>query len=96
MSFFRKLFGSKDAAAPAAAASVTAEIEYKGYVIKAAPRLDKGQFLVAGSVERTIDGTLRTHTFVRADRSPDRDEISEMALAKGRLMIDQQGDGLFG
>lgn len=94
MSFFSKLFGGGRGASPPPASPAAGE-DYKGFVIRAAPRQEQGQFLLAGSIEKTVDGVEKRHDFVRADRSPDRDEIAEMALAKARLMIDQQGDGLF-
>ena len=98
MSFFSRLFGSKGAGSPANSTepTTTAEIEYKGFVVRAAPRKEQGQFLVAGTIEKSVGGIVKQHRFVRADRSPNLDEITEMALAKARLMIDQQGDGVFG
>ena len=75
--------------------AVTAEVEYKGFTIRATPRKEQGQYLVAGTIEKAVDGVTRQHLFVRADRSPNLDEISEMALTKGRLMVDQQGDVMF-
>ena len=96
MSFLSRLFGGKAVSEGGPAGSVsTAEIEYKGFTIRATPRKDQGQYLVAGTIEKTVDGALRKHDFVRADRSPDLDEISEMSLSKGRLVVDQQGDDLF-
>ena len=98
MSFLSRLFGGKGDSSSDRPPEVTAtaEVDYKGFTIRATPRKEQGQFLVAGTIEKAVDGVVRQHNFVRADRSPDRDEISEMTLAKGRLMIDQQGDGVFG
>ncbi len=96
MSFLSRLFGGSKAASGESPEVATTESEYKGFTIRALPRKDGGQYLVAGTIEKTIGGALKQHHFVRADRSPDRDEISEMALMKARLMIDQQGETLFG
>lgn len=101
MSLFSRLFGSKPttpagAAAPAPEGKVTAEIEYGGYTIRAVPFRENGQFQTAGVIEGVVDGVVKTHRFVRADRGTDLDEITELTLSKGRLIVDQQGAGLFG
>ena len=97
MSFLKRLFGggSSDKPEPREAAA-TAEIEYKGFTIKAMPFKEQGQYQTAGTIERIVDGALKQHKFVRADRSPSVDEVTDLALSKGRLMVDQQGDGVFG
>ena len=95
MSFLSRLFGGKGSGREIAAETATATEEYKGFTITAMPRPDQGQYLCAGSVQKLVDGVVKQHAFVRADRSPNRDEITATALMKGRLMIDQQGDALF-
>ena len=97
MSFLSRLFGSKPAEAEAPAeGKTTGQVDYKGYVVRAVPFREKGQFQTAGVIEREIDGVLRRCRFVRADRSTMVDEITELALHKGKMMIDEQGDALFG
>ena len=97
MSFLKKLFGGGPSEKPEPReAAPTAEIEYKGFAIKAMPFKEQGQYQTAGLIERVVDGALKQHKFVRADRSPSVEEVTQLALAKGRLMIDQQGDGVFG
>lgn len=97
MSFLSRLFG-RGAAAPTKPADgkVTAEVEHKGFTIKAVPYRQNGQFQTAGVIEKTIGGELKSYRFVRADRSTMVEEVTDLALAKGRLMVDEQGDGLFG
>ncbi len=99
MSFLSRLFGSKRASSgPEAKPSedrTTAQVEYSGYVIRAVPFKANGQYQTAGVIEREIDGVLKAHRFVRADRSTTVDEVTELAIAKGKLIIDQQGDGMF-
>lgn len=97
MSLFSRLFGSKSTTVSAAtpADKVTAEIEYGGYTIRAVPFKENGQFQTAGIIEGLVDGVVKTHRFVRADRGTDLDEITELTLSKGRLIVDQQGAGLF-
>lgn len=95
MSFLNRIFGRGDKTSGSDALAAVAEAEYKGFTIRATPRKEQGQYLVAGLIEKVVGGVPKQHTFVRADRSPNLDEITEMALTKGRLMIDQQGDDLF-
>ena len=95
--FLSKLFGRKGnrGEAPVEAANVTGS-DYKGFLIRSTPIKEKGQYRVAGSIEKMIDGVANRHSFVRADCSPNLDEITEMGLIKAQLMIDQQGEKLFG
>lgn len=92
MSIWRTLFGG---GAPAAA-GVARAVEHNGFTIEAAPYPEAGQYQVAGVIRKTIDGTPREHRFVRADRFATVDEAADFALMKGRQIIDQQGDRLFG
>ncbi|MDX7949788.1 HlyU family transcriptional regulator [Lichenihabitans sp. Uapishka_5] len=95
MSFLKKLFGAGTGAAPAEVATVTGETEHKGFTIKAVPFKENGQFQTAGLIEKLVDGTLRSHRFIRADRSPSVEEVTSLALQKGQLMVDQMGESLF-
>lgn len=99
MSFLSRLFGSKSPAPEAAApaeAKTTAEVEHKGFVIRAVPYKSNGQFQTAGIIEKEVGGTLKSHRFVRADRSTAIEEVTDLAIAKGKLMVDEQGEALFG
>ncbi len=99
MSFLKSLFGgSKPQAEPAppAEAKTTGQIDYEGYVIRAVPFKENGQFQLAGLIEKEVGGTLKSYRFVRADRSTTVEEVTELALAKGQKIIDEQGDGIFG
>ncbi len=100
MSFLSRLFGSKGPGAAAGAAdqreaATTGRTEHKGFVVRAVPFKNNGQYQTAGIIEKEIDGVLRSQRFVRADRSTAIEEVTELALLKGKLMIDEQGDGLF-
>ena len=93
MSFWKNLFGggggeTKQAEPPPGE-------EYKGFIIRATPMPVGSEFQLAGRVEKEIDGELKVHEFVRADRLSSRDEAAMFALAKGRQIIDEQGVGLF-
>ena len=95
MSFLRRLFGGGSAASGEAEAPVTGEVEHKGFTIKAIPFKENGQFQTAGRIEKEIGGALKSHRFVRADRSPSVEEVTSLALQKGQLMVDQMGESLF-
>jgi hypothetical protein len=92
MSFWKNLFGGGEAkeAAPAPGE------DYKGFVIRATPMSVGSEYQLAGRIEKDIDGELKVHEFVRADRLSSRDEAVSFALAKGRQIVDEQGTGLFG
>jgi hypothetical protein len=90
MSFWKSLFGG-GAAEPQPAPGE----EYKGFVIRATPQSLGGEFQLAGTIEKEIGGELKTYSFVRADRMSSRDDVVSMALAKGRQIIDEQGERIF-
>jgi hypothetical protein len=87
MSWFKNLFGG-GSAGPSAAAKT---LDYKGFLISAEPYKDGGQYQLAGVISK--DG--KSHRFVRADKFTDANEAADFALAKGQLIVDQQGDRMF-
>ena len=96
MSFLKSLFGfgggTSGGAGPAAAKTFKSA-EHKGFQIDARPyAADGGQFQVAGVISKDIDGIRKEVRFVRADRFSTIEDAADIALAKARLMIDQQGD----
>lgn len=91
MSFFKKIFGLGGAATPSPAAETPPE-NYKGFLIRATPFEDGGAFQLSGVIAREIDGELKEHTFIRADRLPSRELAESMALAKARQIIDLEGE----
>jgi len=91
MSFLKNLFGGGTSSPPAPPPGE----DYKGYIIRATPLPVGSEFQLAGRIEKEVDGELRTHEFVRADRLPSRDEAVSFALSKGRQIIDEQGGDLF-
>ena len=98
MSFLKSLFGA--AAKPRTETPVeertTAQLDYKGYVIRAVPFKEQGQFQLAGIIEKPFGDEVKRYRFVRAARSADPADVSQLALAKGQTLIDEQGDALFG
>ena len=90
MSFLKKLFGGGGKAEAAGAT-----LEHDGFLIRATPFKQAGQWQLCGVISKEIDGETKQHRFVRADRSSDIEEITQMSLDKGRLIIEQQGAAMF-
>ena len=96
MSFLKKLFGGggEKSGTPAVAAPKK-QLEYNGYVIKATPYKEQGQYQTCGTVSKEINGEMKEHRFVRADRFSDEDSAADHAILKGQQIIDQVGDRMF-
>ncbi|WP_011580809.1 MULTISPECIES: HlyU family transcriptional regulator [Chelativorans] len=94
MSFLKRLFGGAEKS-PAQETVGTPE-EHKGFTIRATPFSEQGQFQTCGVISKEVGGELKEHRFVRADRFPSADLAAEHAIRKGRQIVDEQGDALFG
>ncbi|RDE07907.1 HlyU family transcriptional regulator [Pelagibacterium lacus] len=94
MSFLKRLFGG-GAAREAAAPAIDGEEEYKGFQILAKLMKDGGEYQIAGLIEKEVGGELKTHSFIRADKFTSKDDCVAATLAKGRQIIDEQGNFLF-
>ena len=70
-------------------------LEYKGFLIQSTPFKAEGQWQLCGVVSQTVDGERKEHRFIRADKFTDIEQAHDMALQKGRLIIDQQAGSLF-
>jgi hypothetical protein len=93
MSFFKKLFGGGSSGADSGKPLKT--LEHKGFMIEARPYKEGGQFQLAGVISKEIDGMRKEHRFIRADRFTSIDEAADIAIAKGRQIIDEQGENIF-
>jgi hypothetical protein len=101
MSFLKRLFGGKlDTAANDTAvtggAKPVASAEHNGFTIHATPFQEGGQWQLCGVIAKEIGGEMKSHRFIRADRFPDKNEAAGFILAKGRQIVDERGEGLFG
>ena len=92
MSFLKKLFGGGGGEESAGAAK---SVEYQGFVIRAAPFKNEGQFQTAGSIEKEIGGATKKHDFIRAERHASFEDAVEFSLLKGRQIVDQNGERMF-
>ena len=91
MSCFKQLLGGGAAEKPADAKT----LEHKGFTIQAAPFKEGGQFQLAGVISKEIDGVRKEHKFIRADRFTSADEAADIALSKGRQIVEERGEQLF-
>lgn len=98
MSFLKKLFGLGGAGEGGGAEPAASETEdYKGYAIRATPfKADGGQYQTCAVITKEVDGAIKEHRLIRADRFPGLDAAVDVSLRKARQMIDEQGDRLFG
>lgn len=96
-SFLAGLFGGGGSAGPARGGPRFDSETYKGFVITPAPTSRDGQWQVAGTIaQEAADGSRREQSFIRADLMPTAEQAAEFALRKGRQIIDEQGERLFG
>jgi len=71
-------------------------VEYKGFRIRPAPYSSKGGYQTAGIIEKDFETGMKEHRFVRAETHPSKDDAAAFAIAKGRQIIDEQGERIFG
>ncbi len=95
MSFWKNLFGGGSSNAEPAGDKVLGEESHKGFLIKAIEMKAGSELQLAGTIEKDIGGELKTYRFVRADRMSSRDDLVTLAIAKGRQIIDEQGEAIF-
>ncbi|HEY4193497.1 MAG TPA: HlyU family transcriptional regulator [Mesorhizobium sp.] len=97
MSFLKRLFGggsSGEAASPEPGAPVK-QVEHKGFTIGATPFKADGQYQTSGIVSKEIDGEVREHRFIRADRFPGLDDAIDTSIRKGIQIVNEQGERIF-
>ena len=91
MSSLSALFGRR----AAESAKIGEPVEYKGFVIRAAPFKNEGHYQTAGVIEREVDGVRKEHRFIRADAYASYDDAVSFTLSKARQIIDLQGERIF-
>jgi len=95
MSFLKSLFGGGKSDNAAKADAPLGEETYKGFLIKAISMKVGSEYQLSGTIERELDGEVKLYRFVRADRLSSREDATTMAIAKGRQLVDEQGNKLF-
>ncbi|MBA3446237.1 MAG: hypothetical protein H0T56_01270 [Pseudaminobacter sp.] len=98
MSFLKRLFGGGGGgkAADASPPAVASQVEHQGFTISATPYKADGQYQTCGVVSKEIDGVIKEHKFIRADRFASLDDAVGVSLKKGRQIVDEQGERMFG
>ncbi|MBZ9676134.1 HlyU family transcriptional regulator [Mesorhizobium sp. ES1-1] len=97
MSFLKRLFGGGgdgEAAAPKSTAPAK-QVEHKGFLISATPYKTDGQYQTCGIVSKEIDGVVKEHKFIRADRFAGLDDAVDISIKKGMQLVDEQGERVF-
>jgi hypothetical protein len=90
MSLWSALFGRRAETAKAAD-----PVEYKGFIIRAAPYKNNGNYQTAGTIERETGGVRQEHRFIRADAYAAYDDAVAFTVNKARQIIDLQGEKIF-
>ncbi|MFC5384587.1 HlyU family transcriptional regulator [Aquamicrobium segne] len=94
MSFLKRLFGG-GGAQQVEEPKPARQVEHKGFTIVAMPYKADGQYQTSGVVSREIDGMVKEHKFIRADRFPSLDDAADISIRKGIQIVDEQGDSIF-
>jgi hypothetical protein len=94
MSFLKKLFGG-GSSGDGGPAKAKRQMEYNGFTIAATPYKEGGQWQTCGTVSKVVDGAVKEHRFVRADRFSDEDAAADHAIMKGQQIVDQLGERVF-
>lgn len=94
MSILSRLFGSRR---PGRGEAPAPEGErYEGCVIYPEPVRDGTRWRIAARIEKEIGGEVRAHRMIRADTLDSREDAASASAAKARMLIDQQGERIFG
>lgn len=94
--FFKKLFGGGNEVGNGKSANADPDEIYKNVEIRAMPVKEAGgQWRIAGSLTKEIDGQTETRRFVRADLVQDKSEAVVTCVNKAKLIIDQNGERLW-
>jgi len=96
-SFLKRWFGGGAAAETESpdTAPTAKQIEHEGFVIRATPYKEGGQFQLCGVIEKEVAGELKSHRYIRAEKFAGLDDAVEMTLMKGRQIVDQNGERVF-
>ena len=95
LSFLRSLFGGGASAGPESTAAAK-QAEHRGFIIEARPYKEGGQYQACGVIRKDMGGGVKEHKFIRADRFTTLEDAADFSLAKGRQIVDEQGERLFG
>ncbi|MGY3439429.1 MULTISPECIES: HlyU family transcriptional regulator [unclassified Marinovum] len=94
MSLLKRLFGGGDKGG--STPTGPEPVEHNGFLIYADPAKASGGYRIGARIEKDIDGTLKSHTMIRADVISSADEALDASINKAKQMINEQGDRIFG
>lgn len=66
-------------------------VEYKDFIIEAAPINEDGKYRTAGYISGELDGETKRVRFIRADENPAKQTAIDHSISKARQIIDEQG-----
>lgn len=103
MSFIKNLFSKLAGGGEAAndgggadqPAKVAKEVEHEGFIIRATPYKEAGQFQLCGVIAKEVGGEMKEHRFIRAERFPSMEDAVDMTITKGKQIVDQNGERVF-
>ena len=93
--FFKKLFGGGDGGEAGGSGSKHEAVPFEDCLIIPAPQSAGGTWRIAGTITKEVDGELLERPFVRADTFNSQDDAVEFTVNKAKLIIEQNGKGLF-
>ncbi|MER8653198.1 HlyU family transcriptional regulator [Mesorhizobium sp. M0847] len=97
MSFLKRLFGGGGEGREPKSAAPAKQVEHKGFLISATPyKAEGGQYQTCGVVSKEVDGVMKEHKFIRADRFAGLDDAVDISIKKGMQLVDEQGERMFG
>ena len=91
MSLVSRLFGGSSGAK----ADVEA-VSFQDFSIYAEPEQAGGGYRINARIEKEIDGEIKSHRMIRADTCNSIDEARDLTIAKAKILIEQQGESIFG
>ncbi len=93
-SFFLKTLRARSS--DAAPTPSTESVQMHGdCTIRATPMREGAQYRIAGTIEKTVDGTVLKRSFIRADVFSSEQDTLDATFRKARQIIDQNGASLF-
>lgn len=69
---------------------------HEGFTITPTPIREGPTYRLSARIEKTVNGEPKSHTLIRADTFQDEDAAAQAAVTKARMLIDEQGEALFG
>ncbi|MFT5260990.1 MAG: hypothetical protein ACI9J2_002368 [Saprospiraceae bacterium] len=92
---FKKLFGSLLSGSGVKAAKQHESYDYSGFVVTPCPKSVDNGWRAEAMIEKTIDGEVKRHHFIRSDVAGSEAAALDLIANKVKVCIDQQGDRVF-